>query len=69
MVNIKIGVFWKEKINESNLSHVEFELLMGYARGAAQQEHRNAVQEIWRRLRVENNYLFLIIPTTKQRIL
>ena len=66
---MKIGVFWKEKINESNLRHVEFELLMGYACGAVQQEHRNAVQEIWRRLRVEKNYLILIIPMTKQRIL
>lgn len=62
---MEIGVFWKEKINESNLKHVEFELLMACPSGPAQQEAKNAVQEIWKRLRVERNYLILMITMTK----
>lgn len=53
MVNMKIRACWEEKIDESNLRHVELELLMGYADGAAQQERENVVQKIRRRLRDE----------------
>lgn len=34
MVNMKIDYFRKKKINESNLRHVEFKLLMNYPGGA-----------------------------------
>lgn len=48
MVNMKIDYFRKKKkINESNLRHVEFELLTNYLGGAGY-----AVQEIRRRLRL-----------------
>lgn len=50
---MKIRVFWEEKIDESNLRHVELELLMGYADGAAQREHEYVVQMIRRRLRLK----------------
>lgn len=46
MVNLKIDYF-RKKINESNLSHGEFELVTDYSGGAGY-----AVQEIRRRLRV-----------------
>lgn len=49
MVNMEVGVFWKEKINESTWRPFEFWVTDGISSWSAQQEDRNAVQEIRRR--------------------